>query len=239
MKMKHTVLSAGVMFALGSTAFAQGARDDARVAGATQGLSYTYVELDGVWRNLEPFEDGPSNIVDDWDEGRGWAVRGSYGFASNWFVFGEYTQTDADAVLSAGTQLFPVGEDTKQISGGLGYNRALELRDTDFVARLAYTDFDFGDFEFGPGGPDDDLFDFLDDDTSGYFVDVGLRSQLRPKLEGGIGVRHLDIGEFDNSSLVGNLLYEFHENWGVNFEADLGTEYSTFMLGIRFSAADR
>jgi hypothetical protein len=208
-------------------------------AASTEGLSYTYLQASGVWRNLDPFDDADA-FIDNWDDGRGWSLSGSYAFSDRYFIFGDYTSTDADvALLGDNAVLFPTDQDTKQLTAGFGYNRALNRRNTDFVARLAYTDFDFGDFDLGPGGPDDDFRDFFDDESSGWLVDFGVRSQLMPNLEGGVGVRHLDIGDFDNTSLFGNIMYEFHPNWGLNFETDLGTEFSTFSIGVRFIGRGR
>lgn len=234
MKKTHLISAMAGLGVLATSGSALAQRD-VPTRGGTEGLSYTYLEAAGVWRNIDPFEDADA-FIENWDDGRGWSLRGSFAFTENFFIFGDYTQTDADVTLIGDeTTLFPTDEDTIQLSAGFGYNQALRnIRNTDFVARAAYTDFDFGDFDLGPGGPDDDLTDFFDDESSGWFVDVGLRSQMQPKLEGGIGVRYLDIGDFDNASLFGNLLYEFHPNWGLNFQADLGTEYSTVGIGVRW-----
>src|SRR5690606_23648499 len=38
----------------------------------TDGLSYTYLQAAGVWRNIDPFEDTDA-LIENWDDGRGWS----------------------------------------------------------------------------------------------------------------------------------------------------------------------
>lgn len=131
--------------------------------------------------------------------------------------------------------VFPLIEDTdiKRLDVGIGTNMEINDR-VDFIGRIAYTDIDFGDFDFGASS-DTDLDDLLEDDSDGYFVDAGVRSQLTANLEGSIGIRYLDLQDVDNTSLIGSLLYEINPSWDIDLQIDAGDEISTYLLGVRFS----
>lgn len=203
---------------------------------AAEGLSYTYGELSFVTRDIDVFDE-EEDFIEDFDDGSGFALRGSFAVADNFFIFGGYSDTESD-VSFVSPNVFPITseEDMKQFHLGAGYNR--EISDSvDFVGRLAYTDIDFGDFELG--ADTSDLSDLRDDSSDGFFVDLGVRSQMLENLEGGIGVRYLDIEDTDNTSLVANLMFELSENWGINAEIDAGDDLSTFMLGVRWIGGER
>lgn len=55
------------------------------------------------------------------------------------------------------------------------------------------------------------------------------------RMEGSIGVRHTDLEQFDNLSVIGNLMYEFTPGMGLNFGMEAGSDISHYLLGLRFS----
>lgn len=209
---------------------------------ATEGLSYTYAQLDYIVRDVDVFEDD-EDFIEDFDDGNGYALKGSFAFTDNFFIFGELSETESD-VTFASENVFPIPaqQDVTQIKAGAGMSLEIAER-TDFVGRVAYTDIDFGDFtDFRPGGIDQDDFDLgdLGDDSSdGFFVDAGVRSQLLENLEGGIGVRYADIEDIDDTTLFGNLMFELTDNWSIDLNVDAGDELATYSLGARWDGFEQ
>lgn len=205
---------------------------------AAEGLSYSYLEVDYIIQDIDAFEDDDlfDNFVDDFDDGDGFGIRGSFAFSPNWFVFGEYTETDADfTFVNDQGLLIPSDQDVERLSVGFGL--VFPMAETvDLVGRAAYTDVDFGDFDLGGNSGDDFEFSDLDEDNSdGFFIDARLRAQLLEWLEGSAGARYTDIDSGDDFAFVGNLLFEFTQNWGVNLEVEVADEVSTYALGARYS----
>jgi len=197
----------------------------AGTAAATEGLNYTFLQLDYIVRDIDVFEDD-EDPIEDFDDGNGIALRGSFAVNESFFLFGEYSETESD-VTYVSDQVFPIPaeEDVTQLKAGIG--TSLEIADrTDFVGRLGYTDIDYGDFDVGGTG---------DDSSDGFFVDAGVRSQLLDNLDGSIGVRYLDVEDVDNTSLIGNLMFELTENWSIDLAVDAGDELATWSLGARWS----
>jgi len=206
----------------------------AGTAAATEGLNYTFLQLDYIVRDIDVFEDD-EDPIEDFDDGNGIALRGSFAVNESLFLFGEYSETESD-VTYVSDQVFPIPaeEDVTQLKAGIG--TSLEIADrTDFVGRLGYTDIDYGDFDVGATGNDFDVSDLGDDSSDGFFVDAGVRSQLLDNLDGSIGVRYLDVEDVDNTSLIGNLMFELTENWSIDLAVDAGDELATWSLGARWS----
>jgi hypothetical protein len=200
---------------------------------AAAGLSYSYFEADYVNLDVDAFGD-EGDFIDDFDNGDGWGLRGSFAFTDNWFIFGNWSETDADTGFRNDAGLFiPSNQDVKRFDLGIGFNAPLSER-LDFVARGAYTDIDFGDFDFG-GSDDDDIEDLDDDSTDGFFVDAGVRAQLIDWLEGGVAARYTDLDTGSDIGIVGNLLFELNQNWGLNVEADVADDLATYSFGVRYS----
>jgi len=200
---------------------------------ANADLSYTYLELDYI--NLDIDEVGDSgSVLDDLDNGSGWGADGSIELSPNWFAFGKYSVTKADAsFVDDFNQFFRSNTDINRMDVGVGFHTPVNTK-TDFVLRGAYTDIDADGFNFG--GTGNSSVDDLDEDSSdGYFVDAGVRSQLLDKLEGSVGVRYTDLEQFDNASVIANLMYEFSPVLGLNFGMEAGSDISHYMIGLRFS----
>lgn len=204
---------------------------------ATEDLSYTYLQLDYIVRDIDVFDDD-EDFIEDFDDGNGLALRGSFEVTDNFFVFGEYSEVESD-VEYASDNVFPIpaDQDVTQLMAGIGTGIEIAQR-TDFVGRLGYTDIDYGDFDIGGTTDDFDLSDLGDDSSDGFFVDAGVRSQLHDRLDGSIGVRYVDIEDVDNTSLIGNLKFELTDAWSINLMVDAGDELSTYALGARWSGGD-
>lgn len=205
---------------------------------AAEKLGYTWIEADYINLDIDEFDDD-QDIIEDFDDGDGWAVRGSLAFTENFFSFAGYSDTDSDATFfDDDNLLITANSDIKKLDLGLGFNWMLassEASQTDFVVRAAYTDVDYGSFGLGGSSSDDSLSDLNDDSSDGWYADAGLRAHLTSWFEGGIGIRYTDIESIDNVSFVGNALFKITPGWGVNIEADIGDEVSTYMLGLRYT----
>jgi len=200
---------------------------------AAESLDYTYLDLAYVGRDIDAFDDD-EGVIEDLDDGGGVALEGSLALGDNFFIFGGYSDTESD-VTFANDEVFPLPAETDIKRLDLGVGTMVEINDRlDFVGRLGYVDIDFGDFDFG-ASEDIDANDLLDDSSDGYLVDIGLRSQLLTNLEGSIGVRHIDVEEIDNTSLLASLLFELSPSWDIGVSVDAGDDVSTYMLGVRFS----
>lgn len=213
---------------------------------AAEDISYTYVQLDYIVQDIDAFEDDQvfDDVLEDVDDGSGFGIEGSFAFANNFFVFGKYSNTEADFTYIDDDGLFvPQGEDIKSFDLGLGY--FLPLSDTlDFVARAAYTDVDYGDLNFGQVDDDvadddetvGDAWDDLNEDSSdGYYVDAGLRAQAVEWLEVGGGVRYSDMDSGDDVSVFGDLTFELNQNLGIVVSGDFGDNATVYGIGLQYS----
>jgi hypothetical protein len=202
-------------------------------ANAGEGLSYSYLELDYINLNIDEVGDSGS-VLDDLDNGGGWGVRGAFELSPNWFAFGQYSVTEADAnFVDDQNLLFRSNTDINRLDVGAGFHTPMNNK-TDLVLRVAYTDIDTDGFNFG--GTSSSSFDDLNEDSSdGYFIDAALRSQLLAKVEGSLGVRYTDLEQIDNVSVIGNLLYEFSPTLGLNLGLEAGDNISHFLIGLRLS----
>lgn len=213
---------------------------------AAEGISYSFIEADYLIQNVDYYEDNDffDNFAEDFDDGDGFKIRASFDLSDSLFTFGSYGSTDTEfTYFDDNGMLIRQGEDVKTLKLGLGFHTPLS--DTlDLVVTGGYTDVDLGDFSLGRNKNDDlnsgdDIqaaFDDLnEDDSDGYFVDLGGRVQLASWLEFGAGVRYTDLDYGDNTSLFGNLMFEFSENLGVNLGGDFGDELDTYSLGLRYS----
>jgi len=211
-------------FGIASLSFAANAADD---------LSYTYLELDYINLNIDEVGDSGS-VLDDLDNGGGWGVRGSIALAPSWFAFGQYSVTDSDASFFDDlNQYFNSDTDINRLDLGVGYHSPINSK-TDLVIRGAYTDIDTDGFNFG-GSASNSIEDLGKDSSDGFFLDAGVRSQLMDKVEGSLGVRYTDLQQFDNISVIGNLMYEFSPSMGLNFGMEAGDNISHFLIGLRYS----
>ncbi len=212
---------------------------------AANDISYSYVEVDYIVQDIDLFEDDEAfdNVLDDIDDGDGFKFDGSIGFAENWFVFGSYSNAEADFTFRNDTGMtVPQGQDIKTLQLGGGFHMPM-TNTTDFVVSASYMDVDYGDFSLGADESEldewddvDNALDDLDEDSSdGYAVDAGLRAQMVDWLELGGGVRYTDLDTGDDFSVFANALLELNQNMGINLAADFGDQLSTYEVGFRYS----
>jgi len=204
------------------------------VAGMTaEDLSYTYLQADYINLDIDDVGDD-GDIIDDFDNGNGYAVRGSLGFGNNWFIFGNYSKTDADITFFDDLDMLQPGN-ADVIRMDLGLGMALPLNDaSDLVLRGAYTDTDIDDFDVG-ASEDNSLDDLNDDDSDGYFADASWRSQVSPNIEVSLGGRYTEMENIDGLIFIGGVLFEVSEAWGISLQVDAGDELSTYSAGARLS----
>jgi hypothetical protein len=213
-----------------------------RAGDGSRDLDYTYLQLNAVNRDIDAL-DSDEGLVKKFSDGNGWSLNGSFAFLPKFFVFGEYSDTDSDITYASDNTLpLPANTDIKRLDAGVGTNRSITDR-IDFVARAAYVDIDYGDFDIGGGGSllgNGGLSGFREeltsDTTDGYLADAAVRSQLSSNIEGLIGVRYTNVGSIDSTNLLGSLLFEFGRNWGLDLGVDAGDDVSLYRLGVRFQA---
>lgn len=207
---------------------------------AVEDLSYTYIEAGYLNMDIDDFGDDGS-FEDDFDNGSGWALRGSWGFdggpmgADTWFIFADWMETEADTDVRDDTGVF-FPADTDVVRFNLGAGMALPLNDmSQMVFKVGYSDLDIDDFNIGGTADEDFEFDQLNEDSSdGYFLEGAWRGQVTPQLEVAAGLRYTDIEETDGFGFVGNAIYEFTDQIGGIVFADIGSDVGTYGIGIRF-----
>ena len=213
---------------------------------AAEGISYSFIEADYLIQNIDYYEDNDffDNFAEDFDDGDGYNIRASFDLSDSLFTFGSYGSTDSEfSYFDDNGGFVSQSDDVKTLKLGLGFHTPLS-DSFDLVVSGGYIDVDLGDFSLGRDKNDDlnsgdgiqNAFDDLnEDDSDGYFLDLGGRAQLTSWLEFGAGVRYTDLDYGDNTSLFGNLLFELSDNLGVNLGGDFGDELSTYSLGLRYS----
>lgn len=206
----------------------------AMAADGSSPLSYSWLELDYVNLDIDGVGGG-NNIVDDFDNGGGFGVKGSLALGTNWFIFANYSDTEADVnFINDQKQFVPAETDIKKVDLGFGFHSPLSDM-TDLVFSAAYSDVDRDKFSFGASSKDDSLDDLNDDSSDGYFADIAIRSQLTRSIEGSIGARYTDFNKVDGVSIIGNLLFEITPSFGINIGVDAGDELSVWNAGVRFN----
>jgi hypothetical protein len=200
---------------------------------AAEGLDYNLLQLNFIGRDIDAFDDD-TDAIEDFDDGGGFGIEGSWELSDSFFIFGAYSQTESD-VTFADEDTFPLPAETDIKRLDLGVGGVWEVNDRlDLVGRLGYVDIDYGSFDFGASS-DIDANDLLDDTSDGFLVDAVVRSQLLTNLEGSIGVRYMDVEDFDNTSLLASLVFELSPSWDIDLAIDAGDEVSTYLLGVRYS----
>jgi TonB dependent receptor len=141
----------------------------------------------------------------------GFALRGSIGFAENWFAFAEYATQSVQDV------------DIDNIAVGFGGHYG--LTDTlDLVGRLGYIQIDLS-----VPGP-------LDADDDGYLADLGLRGRIGDsvELEGGLRYTDFSDGGDDTAFVVGGR-FHFNKTWAVGAEYQSASDSSSILALVRAS----
>jgi hypothetical protein len=171
------------------------------LASHAEAMSYSFIDLGYIAADI----DGASSNPD------GFALRGSVGFAEQFFAFAAYSKLSASGV------------DVDQTTVGLGGHYGLS-DNLDLVGRAGWLNADGS----GPGGS-------LSDD--GYVLSAGLRGRVGTSVELEAGVAYADFGGSigdDTSFAVGGRYY-FTRNIAVGAEYQDDGDGSVIFLGGRYS----
>jgi hypothetical protein len=171
------------------------------LASHAEDMSYSFVDLGYIATDI----DGVDSTAD------GFALRGSVGFAEQFFAFAEYSNQSVS------------GGDVDQIAVGLGGHYGLS-DNLDLVGRAGWLNVNAS----GPGGS-------LDDD--GYLLSAGLRGKVGTSVELEASVIYADFGGSigDDTAFAVAGRYYFTENFAVGAEYQEGSDSSTILLGGRYS----
>lgn len=169
------------------------------LAALADGMSYSYVDLAYV-----------ETDIDNAPTADGFALRGSVGFAENWFAFGEYSDQSVSGV------------DLTQYAAGIGGHYAL-ADNLDLFGRLGWAK-----FEIDAG--------FVDFDDDGYLVDLGLRGRVGDAVELEGGARHTDFGDSgDDTALFLGGRFHFNATWALGAEFQSSDDADTLLAYVRAS----
>ncbi len=170
------------------------------LAAQAEGMSYSYVDLGYV-----------ETDIDNAPTADGFGVRGSVGFAENYFAFGEYTNQDLQGI------------DIDQLAVGLGGHLDLTEK-LDLVGRVGYLD-----AEASVGG--------ISVSVDGYLVSAGLRGQVAPDFELEGHVIHRDLGDDggDDTAVAIGGRYFFTNRFALGAEYEIADDAKTILVGGRFS----
>jgi hypothetical protein len=169
------------------------------LAAQAEGMSYSYVEADYV-----------DVDIDNAPSGDGFGLRGSVGFANNWFAFADYVDASVDVV------------DIETISVGVGghYPVASNL---DAVGRIGYTEVDLSAAGFG-GASDD-----------GYLLSLGLRGQMSQfEAEGNVIYTDLSDGGDETAFEVAGR-WNFTDMFSAGVAYRVGDDVNYLYAGVRLS----
>lgn len=202
-------------------------------------LNYTWLEVMYLYLDID--ELGSNDSISDWDDGDGFEISGSYGFDNSpfdfietWFIFANYSETENDVDFRDDFGIRRPA-DTDIIRFDLGVGAAMPLNDwSHIVARIAYSDIDIDDFNFG-GTDSSSISDLNDDDSDGFFVDAAWRGQVTPMIELTGGLRYTDIEDTDQVSFIGRALFEINQSWGITVGTEVGDELTSIGAGVRYT----
>ena len=172
----------------------------APLAAMADDMSYSYVDAAYV-----------ETDIDNAPTADGFALRGSIGFAENWFAFADYAD---QSVQGIDVTSYDVG-----IGGHYGMTEALDV-----VGRVGYTKVEL---DAGGGGNFDD---------DGYLIDLGLRGRVGDavELEGGVHYTDYTDGGDDTGLYVGGR-FHFNKTWALGAEYQSGDDADSILAYVRAS----
>ena len=171
----------------------------APIAAQAEDMSYSFIDLGYSELN---FDGGPT--------GDGFGVRGSIGFAENFFGFADYQSLD-----------FSLG-DLDIYSIGLG-GRMEIAESVDLVGKVGYLKADVSS-------------DGLSGDESGYLVSAGVRARPASQfeLEGNVIYRDFGSGSDDTAVAVA-ARYFFTDMFAIGAEYEMSDDQDIWFAGVRLS----
>jgi hypothetical protein len=203
--MKKQILAAAVLAVASFGAYA--------AEGTTDSIapSYTYVDAGFARTSLE--FDANSDSV-DFD---GWNVRGSYGFAEQFHVFGGYNQVDNNDFIDLKLTEYQVG---------LGWHPKVS-DNADALVEVSYINQEAKASLFG-------ISDSADVDL--YRVSAGFRGALNKVLVGTIKANYTDGSDVDGEfSPTLGLEARINKTWSIVGEAEVSEGTERYLLNVRAS----
>lgn len=172
----------------------------APIAAQAEDMSYSFIDL------------GYTEVdIDNGPTGDGVGLRGSVGFAENFFVFADYAMFD-----------FSGGVDVDLYSVGFGGHLAI-ADSVDLVGRAGYAKADASAGGFSV-------------DDSGYLISAGIRAEVADGFELEGNVIYTDFGGgADDTAVAVAARYFFTKNFAVGAEYQLSDDADTLFAGVRFS----
>lgn len=170
------------------------------LAAMADDMSYSYVDAAYV-----------ETDIDNAPTADGFGLRGSVGFAENWFVFADYADQSVQGI------------DITTYDVGFGGHYAM-TDSLDVVGRVGYLK-----AEVDAGGG-------INADDDGYLVDLGLRGRVADgvELEGGIHYTDFTDGGDDTGLYVGGR-FHFNKTWAVGAEYQSGDDADSLLAYVRAS----
>lgn len=170
------------------------------LAAMADDMSYSYVDAAYI-----------STDIDNAPTADGFGLRGSVGFAENWFVFADYA---TQSVQGIDLDSYDVG-----FGGHYAVNDMLDV-----VGRLGYLE-----VKVDAGGG-------IDASDDGYLLDLGLRGRVTDgvELEGGIHYTDFSDGG-DNTGLYVGGRFHFNKTWALGAEYQSGDDADSILAYVRAS----
>lgn len=174
-------------------------------------LSYSFVEVDYTGSSSEVLSSSTYDTA-------GYGIRGSFGFAENFYVSGGYQNNDFDFS----------GIDEDRWNVGFGYHRPM-YDQADWFVEVGYTKVN-------------SFTSVLDD--SFYDVSIGLRGSISDRFEGiakfsyndGASYSGFYYPQYDGSfSGTVGLQWRINEMWGIVGEIEAFEDDTDYTLGVRAS----
>jgi hypothetical protein len=141
-------------------------------------------------------------------DGDGFALRGSVAFLENFFAFAGYEDIGFDG-----------GVDSTTLVVGVGGHWPVNER-MDIVGRLGIVN---AEVEAGP----------FDEDEDGFLVGARLRGVVAPKFELEGGFDYVDVGDSDDTALIGEARYFFLEQFAGGLLLSISDDVTSIGLNVR------
>ena len=141
-------------------------------------------------------------------DGDGFRIGGSFRINNEIYAFGEYDIVDFDYSSA----------DVDVLKLGVGYIYPLDAT-WDLNVSLAFVDVDTSLVGY--------------DDGNGYEISGGVRTMIQPHIEVRAHMNYMDVDDSDTYFTIGGN-YFFKPNLSAGVELDLGGDYDTLGIGVRY-----
>jgi hypothetical protein len=172
--------------------------------------NYTYVDANIARTTIETGNNSPDVDFD------GWAVRGSFGFADDFHVFGGYQQTNNDEFVDI---------DVQEAQVGFGWHPSI-ADNADALFEVSYINQRIDTQVFG--------FD-IDEDFDSYRASIGLRAAFNDVLLANVKANYTDGDGGSEFTPSFGLEARFNDTWSVVGDAEVGSGMQRYSVGVRAS----